>query len=233
MIRNLKTLGLTLVAAIVLGAMSASAASAQTQGMLTTDGASVTLNITETGAAGSNAFTAGASKIECPGTTYVGHEVGSATKLVPNKAKEVTITPTYKNCQATTNKVVSPMTITMNGCDYVYHVGNTVAADTYATTADIVCPPGKVIDMEFFMDAKHTMKICDDTIPPNVGIEGPHLKSTPASDDIDITGTEIAKGSASGLLCGESGEVQIKFDIDLTAKGINATGQATGITITD
>ncbi len=232
MIRKLKTLGLTLVAVTVLGAVSAAAASAQTQGLLTTDGPSVTLDITETGAAGSNAFTSGKNKIECAGTTYVGHEAGSTTKPVPNKAKEITVTPTYKTCQATINKTVFFGTITMNGCDYVYHIGNTVAANTYSTTADIVCPPGKVIQIEFFMDAKHTVKVCEDTINPIVGAEGPHLTSTPTPDDVDIVGSEIAKGKQSGL-CGGEEEIQDKFDIDLTVKGTNSTGGDTGVTVTD
>lgn len=233
MIRNLKMLGLSLAAVVVLGAVSASAALAQTQGMLTTDGASVTLDITETGAAGSNAITVGGTKIECAGTTYVGHEAGSTTKPVPNKAKEVTVTPTYKTCQATVKKVVFPGTITMNGCDYVYHIGNTVAANTYATTADIVCPAGQVIQIEFFMDAKHTIKLCETTINPGVGLAGPHLTSTPADDDVDVVGSEAAKGKESGVGCEETGEVTDKFDIDLTAKGTNSTGGATGITVTD
>ncbi len=234
MIRKLKTLGLTLVAVTVLGAVSAAAASAQTQGMFTTDGPSATLDVTETGGAGANGFTAPGTKVECPGTTAVGHEVGNTTKAVPNKAKAVTITPTYKGCKGTVGKNSYPLTITLNGCDFVYHIGETVAANTYATTVDIVCPPGKAIVMEFFMDDKHTMKLCEDSINPVNNVVGPHIKSTPADDDVDITGSEAVKVSQTGL-CGEeeSEEAAASFDVDLTVKGTNSTGGATGITVTD
>jgi hypothetical protein len=103
MIRNLKALGLALVAVFALSAVAASAASAQ-QGFITSTGP-VTLDGVEDG---TNYFEIhnlepfGKVRVECPGSTFKGHEVGS-TKGIPSGAKTATITPNYNNLTCNIN----------------------------------------------------------------------------------------------------------------------------------
>jgi hypothetical protein len=128
MIRNPKALGLALVAVFAMSAMATSAASAQ-QGELTSKPVEgVTLIGSETGEAGSNALTAFGLRIECPQSTYTGHKYSETPHtLIPNGATTVTLTPDYKeenhNCRSFPGNF--PMTVSMNGCDYVLHFGET------------------------------------------------------------------------------------------------------------
>jgi hypothetical protein len=171
MTRNLKVLGLALAAVFAMSAVVASAASAQLQGFATSTGP-FTLSISETGAKGStsNALTMFGTKIECFGSVYVGHKVGSTTELIPSGSKEATITPTYneKECRAFTTEE-NEMTVETNGCDFVLHIGETTEkAGTYGLSTDVVCPTGKMIHMSVWaLGAKHETnnRLCTLKIP--------------------------------------------------------------------
>lgn len=100
----------------------------------------LTLKGTETGI-GTNRLAAFGGRVECPGSTYAGHEYNvTPHALVKNGASTVTITPKYLNCLATALKF--PVTITINGCDYVAHLEGTIegTADAYGGRATLVCP---------------------------------------------------------------------------------------------
>jgi hypothetical protein len=148
MIRNLKALGLACAATLCIGAAAASAASAQ--GVLTSDGP-VTLTGERTGGLFANAQTSAAANITCPGSTYTGHKYDETPhELIESGESTITITPTYVNCEAHTffNLITLPMTVTMNGCDYVLHIGEeTGEAGTYGVTADVECPDGQHVDI--------------------------------------------------------------------------------------
>jgi hypothetical protein len=192
MIRNLKILGLALVAVFALIALAASAASAQ--GKLTTsDGKPATLVGTETGVSGAglNAWTAFGSKIECILGFGTGHQYNVTPHVpVPHGATTITITPHYKNCH-TFIPETKPLTVTMNGCDWVVHIGATTGgvAGTYGGTADVVCPLGKNIEIHVYNSAAHTETLCTLTVTPRNGITGGHVTNTPASGDLDVQGT--------------------------------------------
>ena len=107
MIRNLKALGLALVAAFALSAVVASAASAQ-QGTITIEGGAATGFATEKTP---NKLKMLGAAIECPGSTATVHKAGSTTELVPNGATEVTVRPHYSHTSCKFSGVNSPMTI--------------------------------------------------------------------------------------------------------------------------
>jgi len=214
--RNLKILGLALAAVFAMSAVIASVASAQTVGVLTSDGP-VTLTGTETGGAGANSFTAFGNTVECPGSTYTGHEKGSTTKLVPNGAKEVTVTPHYVNCN---------FPVAMNGCDYLFRHLTTVAgvAGTYTFLADVVCPVGKAIEITGPLG-------CKVKVPAQTGLTGPHLTSTPLpAHDIDLTGT-FSNVTATNCFGGHTAAAVLHLDV--TIKGHNSLKENTGVTISD
>jgi hypothetical protein len=232
MIRNLKTLGFILGAVFAISAVAASAAWAQ-QGVLTSDGP-VTLDMTEIGA-GQNATTMFGEKVECVGTTFNGHQFNvTPHQPIPGPATTITVTPHYNNANCTSFPGPHKATITMNGCDYVFHIGNTVAADLYALTADIVCPVGQVIEKHVYVAPNNeAAALCTFTIKPQGGLVGAHVRSTTMANDLDITGAfkniHVEKHGPCGAGTTNAGE----WDINLTVKGTNPAGQPTGISVTD
>jgi hypothetical protein len=108
MIRNFKVLGLALVAVLAMSAVVASAASAPFTSSTypTTD--------TATSPLGNDVFTVDGSSVEC-----AGHFEGTATEA----STSLTVNATYTNCKAFGFASAS---VTMNGCDYVFHSNGTV-----------------------------------------------------------------------------------------------------------
>jgi hypothetical protein len=194
MTRNLKALGLALVAVFAMSAVAASAASAQSPGTLTSDGP-VTLTVSETGAGG-NYLMAFGLKVECPGSTMTGHKVQTHAEtthaettppvkkpLIPNGATEATLTPKYSlNCIVV--GLNWPATVTMNGCDYNVKVGETTGAgDTYGVSASLKCPTGAEATVDIWTPGKHNgvnppMCTIHFSETNNQNKTGPHLTDT-------------------------------------------------------
>ncbi|MGC1851625.1 MAG: hypothetical protein WA687_04210 [Solirubrobacterales bacterium] len=253
MIRNFRTLGVALVAVFAFSALAASAASAQ-QGKLTTDGSTVTLTAEETPGSAllANSLTGPLGSVTCDGSKYTGHkytlesETGGVPKnhpLIPVNATTVTITPHYTtHCTAHIPVLgTRPVTVTPNGCDYVFHIGQTTGgANTYGVTADVVCPPNKKIEVHIYKtgsvghpdaDAICTIKVGEAN---NQGLAGAHLLNTPTPDDVDLTGTFLdIHTESTGTLCGTTTSETADLDIDVTVKGHNSVGVDTGVTVTD
>jgi hypothetical protein len=240
MIRNIKALGLAFAAMLCMGAVAASAASAQTQGVLTSDGP-VTLTGENTGEGFDNAFTSQAGNVTCTEGTYTGHKVGGE-ELLESGETTATITPKYVKCQAHTffNLITLPATVTMNGCDYVFHVGDKTGEHTYGVSADLVCPSGKHVDIHVYEgegDETHSEnEVCAVSIEPQNSLSGEdtHLTHTTEGDDIDLTGSfENIQSEYEGSACGEGTDNEAELHTDVTIEGHNAEGGDTGVTITD
>ena len=245
MARNVKALGLALVAVLALSAVGASAASAQEgQGLLTSEKATpVTLTAKEAGGVGANAFTAFGSKVECPGSTYTGHKYNvTPHAFILSGASRITLTPDYtqENCVAAG---IWRMTVEMNGCDYVLHIGNTIPPgneDTYSVTTDIVCPAGKSIAVEIYKtEPKHDNDepFCISDLKDQAGIKGAHATDL-GNGHIAITGTfegiHMQKtGIEVSVFCPNETITNGKLDIDLTVEADNETGDPTAISISD
>lgn len=244
MIRNLKTLGLALAAVFAFSALAASVASAQ-QGKFTSDGpVTVTGEETAGSALLANAITGPIGNITCDGSKYTGHKYNATPHgLISSGETTVTITP-HVTTLCTAHIPISgtrPATVTMNGCDYVIHLGQTTGgANTYGVTTDVVCPPTKQIEVHIYKtgsvshpdaDSICTIKIGETN---NQGITGLHETSTPVSDDIDLGGTLLdVHTETTGTLCGSSTNETADLHLDVTLKGHNAAGASTGITLTD
>lgn len=232
MTRNLKVLGLALMAAFAFSAVAASAASAQ-QGTLTSDGP-VTLTGTETGE-NTNLLTAFGLTVKCPGSTYGGHKVGSTTAFLPSGSTTATLTPKYINCVSG----AFPVTVDMNGCDYVVHLGETTGgvAGTYGVTFDVVCTAPNVIKVTAFTNAAdHTAgkPFCTLEVKAQTGLKGAHATDT-GNGHIDLTGTvegiHIARSGSHVVLCPASTIATGKLDLDVTVAGHNEAKGATGISL--
>jgi hypothetical protein len=233
--RNIKALGLAFAAMLCMGAVAASAASAQ--GVLTSDGP-VTLTGEETGTLFQNSFTGEAGNITCEGSTYTGHKYNETPhELIESGESTATITPHYnqENCQAHTffNLITLPATVTMNGCDYVFHVGDeTGGAGTYGVTADLVCPTGHDVEIHIYEEAPHTIdnEVCHDTIKPQTGLSGPHLTNDEGHVDLVGTFTGIHE-EYEGSACGEGTNEEAELHVDVTISGDNGAGEPTPISI--
>lgn len=120
MTRNLKALGLVLLAALAINASAASAAEFHSEG-------------TETELAGtlegSQEIITSLGTMKCATGTYTGKMSGST-------ASTLTVAPTYKNCSIGT----SPVEVEMNGCEYQFHAG---IGGTGSTS--LLCPKEKEI----------------------------------------------------------------------------------------
>jgi hypothetical protein len=233
MIRNLKVLGLALVAVFAMSAIAASAASAQ-NGRITSTGP-VTLDATEI-TTEVNALTAFGGEVKCPGSTITGHEVGSTTKGVPSGAETATLTPDYNQaaCVAVFSGTTHKATVTMNGCDYVLHAGTTTGvADTYSATVDVVCPAGASIIVDaYFAASNENLKICEITVGPQTGLAGPTIKDT-TTGDLEVHGTFTGiHASQTGAGCiGGSTTTTGQFHANLTVKGTNGAKENTAISL--
>ncbi|HMJ72200.1 MAG TPA: hypothetical protein VK471_02420 [Solirubrobacterales bacterium] len=244
MIRNIKVLGLALVAVFAMSAMVASAASAQ--GKLTSDGP-VTLKVTETGIKTANALTAYTHTVACPGSTITGHKYNVTPHgLIPSGETTATLTPHYNQTACEVVDLGVPATVTMNGCDYVVHVLGTVGTK-YEVSVDVVCPVGKVIEVEVYSSSSEALKLCTITVKGQAGLKGaagaPVLAQNTAAvggtqDDLDIVGTfKGIHAERHGLCKGEGGHADTtntaEFHVDATVKGYNNLGVETGVTISD
>lgn len=233
MIRNFKALSLALVAVFALGGVVASAASAQ-QGVLTSDGP-VTLDMTETGV-GQNATTMFGEKIECVGTTYTGHQYNVTPHMpIPMPTTLFTVTPHYNNANCTAFPGPRKATITMNGCDFVFHIGNTVGVDRYGLSSDIVCPAGQKIEKHVYVGpADEGMSWCTYTIGSQFGLPGARVTTTTnGANDLDIVGAFENIHVEKHGMCGAGTTNFGKWDVDLTVTGTGPGGMATPITVTD
>jgi hypothetical protein len=233
MIRNPKILGLALVALFAFSSVAASAASAA-NGLLTSDGPA-TLDATEI-AGQLNAFTAFGGEVKCPGSTITGHEVGSTTKGVPSGSSNATLTPTYNqaNCLAIISGSSHKLTITMNGCDYALHLGETNGvADTYKSTLDVICPAGaSIITDAYFAAGNENLKVCESTIGPQTARAGGTVKDT-TTGDLEVRGTytNIAMSQTGAGCVGGATTTTAELHANLTVKGTNAVKENTNISL--
>lgn len=237
MIRNLKALGLALIAVFAMGAVVVSSASAQ--GKLTSTGP-FTLKGAQTGAAGANRLEAFGSTVECTTVTYVGHKAFSTTnpkELIPNNATAATVSPTYKGCTANTSLGIKPATVEMTSCDFTLTLtGFTTPPGGYGVPAHLECKNvGEEAHVEIYNDAAHTERICTITFAPQTpNHEDVHLLNTP-SGHLGLVGTYtgiVAKREGVCLLDGKgTNTATAKLALDVTIEGFNSVGEKTAVSV--
>jgi hypothetical protein len=208
MIRNLKVLGLMAVAALALSVMVASTAQAAPNGILTaglTPGThtSVILTGEQYGAATENYFeTFSGSRIHCEnsGVKFIGSSTGTSTRVTG-------VSPTYKDCVATTAAGTLPATVTANECTYSFNQPEAQGGDTtWKSTVDLVCPAGKSIEVEIYQtgtSTAHHTKLCTITLEPKTNMSHVLFHNKPAEG---ITKDDLtAKITLSGISYEEHG----------------------------
>jgi hypothetical protein len=212
MTRNLKALGLALVAALAISVAFASAAQATTDPLeVTCEEYPCTLtgeNIEHEGSIDFQ-YSVGATTFRCSHVT--------ATATIESEAEndEVTAEPTYTGCTASPGNL--PVTVTMNGCAYILHGGNVTPGEDHhfdEGTITIECPDNLNIETHVYQNAHNhstgvslcTYHIGEQTIGGSDEIT--YTNTTGSPDDVDLTfneaETDITKTSG-GILCPTGG----------------------------
>jgi hypothetical protein len=206
-------------------------------------GATKAVSISDTGRLiwdESNAITMFGVPSTCTGTVYTGYKASSTPhELIPSGSTTFTATPHYQNC-LWAGASVFPTTVSMNGCDYLFHLGNKFGgvSGTYAVTVDIVCPPGAEITMTTFLKAKHAENkpFCKFDIQPQNFLKGLHATYT-GSGDFAITGSlrgiHVKMTSIEAGFCSNNTTTGGEIDFDLTVKGFNSLLQETAISLSE
>jgi hypothetical protein len=239
MIRNLKILGLALVAISAMSAMAASAASAQTPSKLTAAEPFTLIGHED----GLNEFTGFAGKVRCANHTVTGHKTTKTSEtgthqLIPSGSSSVTVTAHYGTvCEITDEGAgAHKATVTMNGCDYDLTVGETVTG-TYPITADLVCPTGKDVEIDVYPFAGSELGgvACKITIKPQTGLKGVHVSNGGGvPDDLTLTGTFTGIHSEqSGFGCETHTSTTDELHVNYTVKAYNEAGKQINVTVTD
>ena len=228
MICNQKFLGLALIAVFAMCAIISSSAFAE-QGELTSSGPVTLTGKDKTGT--KTSLTAFGETTQCE-TTYTGHKYSvTPHTFVPARATTITITPTYKNC---TTKGL-PTTVTMNGCDYVLHIGETVEpleTGRYEIKADVICPAGKVIEFHVYLSGAHSSIACTIKVKEQTELSAGTLQNI-AGEKAELVGPIAGTHAEKEGLCGKETTTSAQVDLLVEFEGRNEKGEATGISISD
>ena len=192
--RKLKAIGLGLLVALaasILSVTGGGGASAETGGHFTSDSANNTkIKGEETGfAPHTTRFHANGHKFKCVTANYLGEVVG-------NTATEVLLTPEYIGCYWEKSETEFPaITVAHNGCKYKVTIRG-VEPDKKHSTASIVCPVGKKIEIKYEM--------CKISIGTQTIKKGGVVYTTKKTNDkhtitADVTAEEIAYTRHEGL----------------------------------
>ncbi len=228
MTRNLKALGLTLVAVLALTAIAASAASAEppNDAKLTLDEYPATITGTQTEPEDNELVLPGNRSVRCEEIKYNGEYTEAEAE-----AGEATATPEYEGCTSTILGNVTPTTVTTNGCSLTLTFG-TYIDETHSSatnTAHVTCPTGKEIEIHVWQtEAKHLNNetpICTYGVPAQTveetvnftisgDMEHPHTFLTITGEDLPIavkrlSGTLTNCGAAS-----QTGEITAKAKVE-------------------
>lgn len=147
MARNLKTLGLTLLAAFAMSAVTASAASANP--LFHSEAEDTTL----TGSQGqivATVLTTDLGELKCKTVKFTGTQEAVTTSTM-------TLRPKYEQCQLGGENA----TVTENECGFLFHLAAAEAG--FEANMDIECPAGNKLVIH--------VPECTTTIPPQAGLK--------------------------------------------------------------
>jgi hypothetical protein len=160
-IRTIKATGAVLAAVFAVSALAATAAQAGTF-----TAAAYPATITGQNVGGAHVFETELGAMNC--NVLLHGEMAAASE-------ELTLTPTY-NCGI----AGIPVDVHMNGCDYIFHAGETLGQDEVAGSMDIFCPTEEAIDFEIT-----GMVTCHLTVGPQSGLEALTYTDRTMAKDVD------------------------------------------------
>lgn len=178
MMRNLKALGLALVAVFAMSALASSTASATFHSSL--ENTSLSGEQTET-----HEFTVNTGVVVCGVAKFSGFQEKTT-------AETVSIVPEYKECEF---QELFEVTVNVNGCDYVFHA----SSETEGTVDIATCGANKYIQVGSVFTCRVRVPEQEGKGPISYATEGKGQKVTAAVTNLTYEET--------GLFCsGEGGE---------------------------
>ena len=191
--RNLKALGLALLAIFAMGAVVVSTAQASPNPTWTPTEGATTLH-------GGSLPNEGAGKINALTLPGIGQEITCTTTTLDSVTTlfgpmpEVQFTPTYEGCKTPNGYA----TITHNECrKRFYHLTTVPGTVHYRTTAELVCPPGKQIEIHLYPDPAHALSVCTIDIPPQTFNGAFTVTNVPGLNP--TTNSVVIEGTVGGL----------------------------------
>jgi hypothetical protein len=241
MIRNLKTLGLALVAVFAMSAVVASAASAKHLGqhasLFTTNAAAGEQAGVDIEQIGTNQFQlTGLPPLTC--TSVKLH--GKAITPGPSSTY-ITVTPTFETCHIVLAGLTKGVTVTHNECNFTFNATtttteNTPSGLTFDRTASVTieCPVGKQIQIHVYSTANppHSQVICTYDVGPQGPLQGIELTNkvnTPtAVNDVEahIKVTTAVQNTIKSAVCGQNENTSAVYEGTATIRATNAAGSA-------
>jgi hypothetical protein len=197
--RNLKAFGLAVVAVFVMGAIAASAASAnQFHSTATNTTITKSANATQ-----SFTYETGGQTIECS-------TIGGSGEATVQTTTEITFKPTYSGC-VVTGIAFSSLQVSMGNCDYLF----TIEASSNSGPVHIKCTSGQItMTVKVFGISVCTFHIAEQT--PSGGAD--YSNSGASKVTVQPTQTGIEGTRQGSEECGEAtsntgtytGQVQVK-----------------------
>lgn len=235
--RNLKGLGLAIVAVLAMAAMAATTAQAETNSQVTSASSPWTMDGFQTE---EHVFTRTGNEVTCETANF--HAEGE------NGDTTITVTPEYKQCHTTGPFGETwPVTVTMNKCDYVFHLFGETRAEpehghTFTATADVDCEnQGESITIDIYTSHNnHTTdnRLCTLHVPEQNGLTTIDLtnkaagSSTPVNwieADLEIDG--ISSTRTGSFLCGAANDAGGELHGTAALKGTTLGGADNGVTV--
>jgi hypothetical protein len=232
MIRNLKILGLAVMATLALGAMSASAASAY-QATFTPTGGAESANLTGIGFEKPNThrITFGEYIVSCEMTHFTGK--------LPGASALVTLSPVYGSCTTAITGFGTqlPVTIEMNECHHTYVLDpGGVEKDEYTGKFEISCPKGKEVEVRIFLNGtKHgeNSPFCTFDIAPQTAEEDSTFINDTAAEakDVTIKTSSVLSAKRTGSpFCSFQENLKVIYHGSTTLYGLDTeTGNPVGL----
>jgi len=209
MTRNIKALGLTLVAMLALGAVIASAASALT---VTAAKYTAAISATQTNV---NTLSNGIRSVSC--------SEASLTGSIAKAEEVVEITPVYGGCTGNGNTTA---TVNANGCTYTLRPTVAHTETTGTGTISVHCPEGKRILIDIWATGKkHSeAKLCR----LEVGAQGPlshgEYHNTLAGGielTINLTEVKVLRTEGTAANCGAAEQPKGTYTGNVLATATN------------
>jgi hypothetical protein len=202
MIRNLKALGLALLAICALGAVAAQAASAAKEHEFHSDGPATV--ITGEDIEGNHTFAVGAAgTVECTTAEFEATQTGSKVSTDTYAADTLTVTPHYSGCTFGGQ----PATVNFNHCAYVFESETTEGTPGQEHASAVVqCSKGTVIEVD---TSVCTITVGPQTINHAVRYENDTAKSIKifATAKKVVTGKKKTTEAQTGCLLFPTGEI--------------------------
>ena len=220
---------------------------------LTASAAQAQLKITATGPTWLTFDALTPQEFTTPGGTIVRcTTVGGHATVINNQTEVRATNVSYSGCS--TNIEGTAVTVTMNGCEYLFHGGKTDPLNPehgIEGEVDLICPEGKVVEIHIYQNAaKHAegVSLCTLTVPGFKNAKEITYTNTAETkgppvipNDFDLKAVEVPVPYTrhGSLLCGAAsatahyhGEITVTGFKDLGSSGGNPLeGERTGVTI--